>query len=105
KTLMGVEVSLNYETTFFNASIKYTEDLPSSWAQEGIERAYQSNLLPESLTTNFNTPITRAEFSHLAVKLYENIKGPIQATVEFSDTSDLNVRKIATLGIVHGTGN
>jgi uncharacterized protein YkwD len=105
-TVLGDPVSLSYETTFYDVS---PDDLkaatPSSWAESAVQRALELGLLPDSLAGDYQKPITRAEFSQLGVRLYENLMGPIEPTVTFSDTNDINVRKMATLGIVAGTGN
>ena len=49
---------------------------------------------------------TQAEFYALATALYETGTGsPITQRVTFSDTSDVNVEKIAALEMVNGVGN
>lgn len=50
-------------------------------------------------------PITRAEFSSLAVALYEYAMGEITGRITFNDTNDTNVEKAAYIGITSGIGN
>lgn len=88
-------------------------DIASEWASESISRAHSLGLIPHSLFafptfTNYTLPITRAEFTALAVALYEAVLGEVQALidpVEFNDTTDVNVQIMATLGVVTGVGN
>jgi len=77
----------------------------SSWAEAGVRDAISRGLVPQHLQSNFTQPITRAEFSALAVALYESINGEIIGRVTFSDTTDVNVEKAASIGIVSGVGN
>ena len=75
------------------------------WAHEGITRAIEFGLVPPSLQGAYGQPITRAEFAALAVKLYESIRGEITGRVAFADTNDVNVQKMAYLGVVGGVGD
>jgi len=53
-----------------------------------------------------NRLITRGEFSTLVARLYEKIKGEeIKERVTFTDTKDINIEKVAGLGILSGVGN
>ena len=81
------------------------EDRPSSWAEAGVADAISRGLVPMHLQSNFTQPITRAEFSALAVALYESINGEIAGRITFADTSDVNVEKAAAIGIVSGVGD
>lgn len=53
----------------------------------------------------YTQPITRAEFCALAAAAYEKMKGEVAERVEFTDTDDINVEKMAALGIVSGVGD
>jgi len=76
-----------------------------SWATEYVERATSLGLVPPTFT-NLTSPISRAEFTDLAVRLYENMTGrEIIGRMNFNDTSDLNVQKMGYLGVVSGIGN
>jgi len=78
----------------------------STWAHEGITSAVAAGLVPLSLQNYYTNNITRAEFTALAVLLYETVTGrEIAGRVTFSDTNDVNVQKAAYIGIVSGTGN
>jgi len=77
----------------------------SSWAEEGITRAVEYNLVPTTLQGDFGQATTRAEFAALAVALYENVNDEITGRTTFADTDDVNVQKMAYLGVVTGVGN
>ena len=86
-------------------------DIASEWATEGIRRAHSLGLIPFRLFayptfTNYTYPATRAEFTALAVALYEVTTGrTISGRKEFNDTNDINVQKMGYLGVVTGVGN
>jgi len=78
----------------------------STWAREGISEAVALGIVPESLQNHYTSNITRAEFTAIAVLLYETITGnEIQGRITFNDTNDINVQKAAYIGIITGTGN
>ncbi|MDR0292562.1 MAG: S-layer homology domain-containing protein [Oscillospiraceae bacterium] len=80
-------------------------DFPSSWAEEQVNQAIALNLVPLSLQNKYQQATTRAEFCALAVALIEKLTGKeITERESFTDTSDINVQKIAGLGIVTGRG-
>jgi len=81
-------------------------DAPSQWAQSYVREAYNQNLVPSNLMGRFGQPITRAEFTALAVSLYETVRGTeINGRVYFVDTNDVNVEMMAYLGVVRGVGD
>jgi hypothetical protein len=90
---------------------QYGLDIVSEWAREGIRRARALQLIPPGLFaypafTNYTYPTTRAEFTALAVALYETVTGgEITGRMEFNDTNDINVQKMGYLGVVTGVGN
>ena len=79
----------------------------SKWATDELNSANESGLIPqvfdkEDLTKN----ITRKEFAHVAVRLYEKISGKkAEAEKEnpFKDTKDTEVLKAYKVGITQGT--
>ena len=78
----------------------------STWAVEQVSQALNLGLVPSSLRSNYQQAATRAEFATLAVTLYELERGAITGTLpSFSDTSDLNIRKAAFIGVVLGVGD
>ncbi|MDR1330119.1 MAG: S-layer homology domain-containing protein [Oscillospiraceae bacterium] len=78
---------------------------PSSWAIEAVNDANRLNLCPTELLSNFRQAATRAEFCALGVKLYEFVfQTEIIELRDFDDTADINVRKMAGLGVVNGIG-
>lgn len=81
----------------------------SDWAYEWMDKADKLDIIPDILLNQDMTKgITRKEFSALAVRLYENLKGSkAEANIEspFSDIDDPDVNKAYSLGIVSGIGN
>ena len=83
---------------------------PSGWAAEGVQAATAAGLVPESLQTNYDAPITRAEFCALASALYAvwedagQVRQQTPQPVSFTDCEDEAVLRCASLGIVNGIG-
>jgi len=78
----------------------------SNWAHDGINQAFRLGLIPQSLQNNYRNNTTRAEFSALAVALYETVTGrEITGRMQFNDTNDINVQKMGYLGVVSGVGS
>lgn len=78
---------------------------PSAWAAAEIELAKTAGLTVDTLLTDYNKPITRAEFASLVVKLYEKATGTVVVPVTpnpFTDTTDVAVLKAYTAGIING---
>lgn len=83
----------------------------SEWAVEELNKANKLNIIPQifneqDLTKN----ITRMEFAHIAVKLYETITGNtvrIQVVPgnPFTDTDDIEVLWAYSYGITNGTSD
>ena len=81
-------------------------DQPSSWAAEQVNAAIAAGLVPEALQAGYTGTATRAQFCALAVELYETVTGSeIAERATFSDTSDVNVQKMAGIGVINGVGN
>ena len=79
---------------------------PSSWAIEQVNSAINAGLVPQDLRVAYTQATTRAEFCALAVALYETVKGSeITERKTFSDTTDVNVQKMAGLSVVNGMGD
>lgn len=77
----------------------------SDWAQESVLAAMEAGIVPDTLPANYTRAINRANFCALAVSLYETMTGSeITGRSEFTDTSDVNVQKMACLGVVNGYG-
>ena len=78
----------------------------SSWAHDSINSAYVVGLIPQALQSHYTQATTRAEFATLAVALYETATGrEITERTQFNDTTDVNVQKMAGLGVVMGVGD
>ncbi|MDR1691798.1 MAG: polysaccharide deacetylase family protein [Oscillospiraceae bacterium] len=77
---------------------------PSPWAAADVAAAIDAGLVPTALQEKYSAEITRAEFCALAVALYEGYKQQdITERAAFSDTDDINVQKMAGLGVVTGS--
>jgi peptidoglycan/xylan/chitin deacetylase (PgdA/CDA1 family) len=76
---------------------------PSAWAIPFIQRASELELLPDSFMGRYTQPITRAQFCAIAVLTFENLnQSPITKLAEFYDTDDVDVSKLAGIGVVRG---
>ncbi|MCD7948114.1 MAG: S-layer homology domain-containing protein [Oscillospiraceae bacterium] len=81
--------------------------LISDWAQEEIAEAAELGLITDNLGDDYTVPITRLQFSGLAVSFAETTSGAAITPWEaerFDDTSDTAVLKAAAAGITNGTG-
>ena len=88
-----------------SATTEPLPDQPSGWAKAQVEEAVAAGIVPESLQSRYTQAATRAEFCALAVELYETAAGgEITQRATFSDTTDINVQKMAGLGVVNGVG-
>ena len=47
----------------------------TQWLAGSVEIALKHDLIPETLQSKYNQPLTRGEFSSLIARLYEKIKG------------------------------
>ena len=78
---------------------------PSNWAKEIVEEAINCGYVDKQLQKRYSEPITREQFCVLATQYYETVTGSeISEREEFHDTSNVNVQKMAGLGVVTGTG-
>jgi S-layer homology domain. len=94
------------ELVYFRCVDSVASEAPSSWAAESVNAAIAAGIVPDTLQAKYTTATMRAEFCHLAVALYESVTGEvITERTTFSDTTDINVEKMAALGVVQGTGN
>ena len=108
----GIYFGITNETTTAKPTLTPPPTLPynlstaSTWAHDGISDAIALGLVPSSLQNHYTNNITRAEFTALAVLLYETATGrEITGRVTFNDTTDVNVQKAAYIGVISGTGN
>ena len=88
-------------------------DEPSNWARAEVDGAIGHELVPADLQSNYQAPITRAEFCRLVVQLMR--KTFAEDFVEFAeenggfshsftDTNDREILAAAELAIVNGVG-
>lgn len=104
ETMMRYDVRLHPELRTVYSG-RAAADEPSSWAKDSVAQAKKAGIVPASLQSAYASPITRAEFCALATQLYETVKGTISGRTAFTDTIDVNVQKMASLGVVNGVGN
>ena len=88
------------------------EEPPSAWAAEMVETAVEAGLVPETLQSDYDHPITRAEFCALAASVYrawnkagQTGREPATPFVNFPDCADPDVVLCASLEIVVGTAD
>ncbi|MCC8169143.1 MAG: S-layer homology domain-containing protein [Oscillospiraceae bacterium] len=83
-------------------------EAPSDWAQSEINEALELGILPDSIRSEWQSPITRLEFCRLAWILYSGLAENEEYSDDFTDTSDLSsedgaaVSAAAELGIITG---
>jgi len=92
----------------------------SEWAVIPVSAAVLSwGLVPEQLASNFNRPITRAEFAELVIRTYSVFMGGVMGSddvaalerelaermLAFTDTNEIHVMLAAYLGIITGVGD
>ncbi|MCL2566292.1 MAG: S-layer homology domain-containing protein [Defluviitaleaceae bacterium] len=83
-----------------------TFESPSGWAADIINEAIIVSIAPPQLIGSYTSPITRAEFTALAAALYEMVTArEIPYHMTFNDTTDINVQKMGSLGVVTGVGD
>lgn len=76
---------------------------PWIWETSFIERSSELGLIPDSFYGRYTQPITRAEFCAIAVLTFECVMDrAITEYVDFYDTNDLNVAKMAGMDVVRG---
>jgi len=85
-------------------------DEPSDWAQAHVAAAVDGGLVPDRLQSAYTKATTRTEFCALAVRLYETYTGEAITAHEaeslgFDDTEDVDVLKMASIGVVAGIGD
>jgi hypothetical protein len=79
----------------------------SNWAVEELNKANDEELIPEIFEKeDLTKDVTRKEFAHVAVKLFEKLSGTEAtkpANNPFTDTDDEEVLKAYQIGITAGT--
>ncbi|MBR6252964.1 MAG: S-layer homology domain-containing protein [Clostridia bacterium] len=79
----------------------------SAWALDELNAANEKGLIPQVFSkANLKANITRKEFAHVSVKLYELLSGKAAekpAKNPFTDTDDEEVLKAYNVGITEGT--
>jgi len=101
------EQEYEYDSAYAEYTDMYDLDIVSEWALEGITRAHALGLIPSGLFafptfTDYTLQTTRAEFTALAVALYETMTGEeIMGRIHFNDTDDVNIQKILSFPIIY----
>ena len=102
-TVGGIEIGLSSNSGTPSST---RSELPSDWAREQVDAAVGAGIVPETLLSGYTKAATRGEFCALAVKLYESVNNTeITERAQFDDTDDINVQKMAGLGIAQGVGD
>ena len=79
----------------------------SNWSKDIVTKAIDANIVPKaSLGNDYTKAITRTQFCAIATQLYETVTGKtLTASGSFDDTDDINVLKMASIGVINGYGN
>lgn len=86
---------------------------PSDWAQDEWSAASSAGLIPDALTTDYRTNITRSEFCDLMIQLLKTVWGSSYDShiaalnlnaVSYTDTDSQNVLTLTALGVINGYG-
>lgn len=86
----------------------FAASAPSAWAQKDVQSAISAQLVPEALQSDWQRPITRAEFCALSEKLMtaQGYTFPkLTGENPFTDTDEESVRRLAAAGVVTGRGD
>lgn len=78
--------------------------VPSDWARAEVERAANNALITDKVRQDYQAYITREQFCELVIKLHDKLSGRIASAGvnKFVDTSNTEVAKAYSLGIVNG---
>ena len=89
------------------ASYAVSEDVPSEWAVEEVQKAREYGLIPAGMYHSFIDNVSRLEFCRLVMALYTKITGiPEKTDLQsvFIDTYNMSIINAYELGIVKGVG-
>lgn len=94
-----------------NIITAYAVEDASQWAESYVESAVEKGLVPDDINKDYTMPMTRAEFTHIAVRLISAVYSVDEAEVVkcaeagvFDDTSDKYVAVAYAYGIIDGKG-
>lgn len=114
KTTLFLLLSLCTLMLFVSKTTVYGEEEPAVWAREEINAARANGLVPDSLLSDYEAPISRADFCKSMIHLLtvttgedpeDMIRGKglmIPISSPFIDIDDLNVTYAYILGITGG---
>jgi len=106
-TSSGWELDTEPETSSGGSSADYGYTC-SAWAKSELAGAQSMGLIPSGLqNADLTRKISRAEFAAVCVKVYEYMAGTKVPSVSsvFTDTSDAEVAKANSIGVVTGVGD
>ena len=106
--MFHMERCVSESNFYMKTNINFVNFNNSDWATQSLFDAYENDLSPAILLEeDLALPVYRDEFAAVAVKLYEAFTGqavPAARENPFTDTSDPEVLKAYSLGLVNGTG-
>ena len=91
--------------TLRDESKKVSWSNASAWALDELSKASNKGLIPQVLDKgDLKQNVTRKEFAHIAVSLYEKLSGQgiFVTHAPFKDTDDVEIAKAYTVGITNG---
>lgn len=107
------KISLSVSPQLYTYNIAHFNTV-SDWARSETQTLYDAELVPPMLWGSYQENITRAEFAHMLVGVYEQVKGATVSSTSskldaFTDIEDhllsTDLRKAFNLGIMNGTGD
>ncbi len=106
KITKGIVGMLVFTMVFIGFTTPFTyADLPSQWAEDTISQAISHELTTEKVLSDYQKPITREEFSEVAVNLYKALGGEVEEEIHenpFVDTNNPIILQAYNLGIING---
>ncbi len=76
----------------------------SEWAEKELTLAYEAGIMPDSITSDFQNNITRAEFCESVVKIIPKETAGFR-TASFKDTDKDYIERAYSVGIVNGVSD
>lgn len=114
-TPQNINLSLSADNSYSYTLGKYSTNAPtgmSRWAVNDLTALYHTGMVPPSLWERYNQNITRAEFAHLVVTVYEQVRrttiNPGTQT-NFQDIKnhplEQSILKAYQIGLLNGRSN
>lgn len=97
-----------FTAALLSISAVYAAESPSFWAEEEVAAAIEAGIVPEEIQSGYTMPLSRADFTHLALSYLAKLQGTKTIGADgspFSDTDDRYVTDAYNRGIIGGYGD